>query len=177
MDNFVVISGCSGGGKSTLIDELRRRGHAVVAEPGRRIVREEREGNGNALPWIDMAAFARRAIDMALRDRKDASGEKGWVFFDRSLIDATAALQHVSGNPVVHRYGRQHRYHSRIFLTPPWPELFASDEERRHGLTEAMEEYQRLLAAYASLDYVIDLLPHAPVDQRADYILSRLAQD
>ena len=33
-----VISGCSGGGKSTLLMELARRGHAVVDEPGRRIV-------------------------------------------------------------------------------------------------------------------------------------------
>jgi hypothetical protein len=37
---FVVISGCSGGGKSTLLDELGRRRYAVVAEPGRRIVQE-----------------------------------------------------------------------------------------------------------------------------------------
>jgi predicted ATPase len=38
VDRFVVISGCSGGGKSTLLAELARRGHAVVEEPGRRIV-------------------------------------------------------------------------------------------------------------------------------------------
>jgi predicted ATPase len=31
--SFVVISGCSGGGKSTLLSELQRRGHAVVEEP------------------------------------------------------------------------------------------------------------------------------------------------
>jgi predicted ATPase len=30
MNRFVVISGCSGGGKSTLPAELARRGHAVV---------------------------------------------------------------------------------------------------------------------------------------------------
>ncbi|MPT22826.1 MAG: ATPase, partial [Starkeya sp.] len=41
MDRFVVISGCSGGGKSTLLTELARRGFAVVEEPGRRIVAEE----------------------------------------------------------------------------------------------------------------------------------------
>ena len=71
MDRFVVISGCSGGGKSTLLGEFARRGHAVVDEPGRRIVREEIERNGTALPWVDGAAFARRAVDMALADRAD----------------------------------------------------------------------------------------------------------
>ena len=48
MDRFVVISGCSGGGKSTLLAELGRRGHAFVEEPGRRIVKEELKGAGSA---------------------------------------------------------------------------------------------------------------------------------
>jgi predicted ATPase len=50
MDRFVVISGCSGGGKSTLLAELGRRGHTVIEEPGRRIVIEEMNGGGSALP-------------------------------------------------------------------------------------------------------------------------------
>jgi predicted ATPase len=72
VDRFVVISGCSGGGKSTLLEELAARGYAVVEEPGRRIVQEELAGNGAALPWVDAAAFARRAIAVALADREAA---------------------------------------------------------------------------------------------------------
>jgi predicted ATPase len=44
VNRFVVISGCSGGGKSTLLIELGRRGYATVEEPGRRIVKEEMLG-------------------------------------------------------------------------------------------------------------------------------------
>ncbi len=51
MDRFVVLSGCSGGGKSTLLAELRRRGHACVEEPGRRIIQEEARNGGQAVPW------------------------------------------------------------------------------------------------------------------------------
>ncbi|WP_409999599.1 AAA family ATPase [Rhizobium leguminosarum] len=51
MNRSVLISGCSGGGKSTLLAELAARGHAVVEEPGRRIVKQELEGDGAALPW------------------------------------------------------------------------------------------------------------------------------
>ncbi|MCL2892590.1 AAA family ATPase [Brenneria tiliae] len=46
MNHFVIISGCSGGGKSTLLTELKRRGHAVVEEPGRRIIQEETRSGG-----------------------------------------------------------------------------------------------------------------------------------
>ncbi len=73
MERFVVVSGCSGGGKSTLLAELGRRGHSVVEEPGRRIVRQELHDGGSALPWIDAAAFARRAVAMALEDRASAA--------------------------------------------------------------------------------------------------------
>jgi predicted ATPase len=100
VDRFVVISGCSGGGKSTLLAELGRIGHAIVEEPGRRIVKEELKGEGSALPWLDQTAFARRAVAMALADRASAGAFDGWVFFDRGLIDASASLQHLTGEPV-----------------------------------------------------------------------------
>ena len=40
-DWMVVVSGCSGGGKSTLLAELALRGYAVFPEPGRQIVKEQ----------------------------------------------------------------------------------------------------------------------------------------
>jgi predicted ATPase len=66
-----------------------------VEEPGRRIVKEEMLGEGLALPWVDEAAFARRAVTLALADRTAADRLTGWVFFDRGLIDAVAGLQHL----------------------------------------------------------------------------------
>jgi predicted ATPase len=72
MEKFVTISGCSGGGKSTLLSELQRRGHTIVEEPGRRIVVQELGSGGRALPWVDPTAFARRAMDVLLADRAAA---------------------------------------------------------------------------------------------------------
>lgn len=91
MDRFVILSGCSGGGKSTLLEALKRRGHQAIEEPGRRIVVEELESGGSALPWVDAPAFARRAIAMSLADREKAIAFPGIVFFDRGLIDAASS--------------------------------------------------------------------------------------
>ena len=119
MDRFVVISGCSGGGKSTLLAELGRRGHSLVEEPGRRIVEQELQRGGKALPWEDGSSFARRAIAMAMADRAAAASLKGWVFFDRGLVDAAAALQHLTREPALAALAQEHRYHETVFLAPP----------------------------------------------------------
>jgi len=148
VNSVVVICGCSGGGKSTLIAELGRRGYAIVEEPGRRIVKEETATGGSALPWIDGVAFARRAIALALSDRKAARGLQGrWVFFDRGLVDASVALQHQTGEPALSGLRQAQRYHQRVFLAPPWPEIYVTDNERRHSVDAGVAEYQRLIDA------------------------------
>ena len=120
MDRYVVISGCSGGGKSTLLGELERRGYTVFEEPGRRIIAEERRGSGRALPWVSLSAFAERAIEMSLEDRERAKGVSGMVFFDRGLIDAAATLEYATGKPILKSYSAV-CYNPLVFMTPPWP--------------------------------------------------------
>jgi predicted ATPase len=175
-DLFVVISGCSSGGKSTLLAELRRCGYQTVQEPGRRIVKEEMLGNGLALPWVNEVAFARRAIALSLADRAAASCNDRWVFFDRGLIDAAAALEHLTGEPVLTAIGRTHRYHQRVFLAPPWPEIYETDRERRHDLDAAVAEYQRLVDVYPALGYQAIILPKVSVCERAVFVLNTLSR-
>lgn len=174
MDRFIILSGCSGGGKSTLLEALKLRGYHIVEEPGRRIVIEELQGDGSALPWVDAPAFARRAIAMSLKDREDATAFPGTVFFDRGLIDAASALEHMTGEPVLASLGRMHRYSRHVFLTPPWPEIYVGDRERRHDFSAAVSEYDRLSAAYPTLGYEIHVLPKVSVGERADFVLSIL---
>jgi predicted ATPase len=171
----IVISGCSGGGKSTLLGELERRGFAVVPEPGRRIVEEEQRRDGLALPWVDLAAFAKRAIDLAAEDRRRIGNEAGWVFFDRGLVDAAVALEHATGSPAGSLLASHDRYHQRVFLTPPWPEIYVTEKERQHDLADAITEYDRLLIAYRELEYDTFILPKVAVKDRADFLLCHLS--
>ena len=174
LNKRIVISGCSGGGKSTLLNELARLGFDVVAEPGRRIVAEESISGGSAFPWDDPEAFARRAVEMSRLDLDRISNTGDWVFFDRGLIDAAAALAHATGNPISDYLDNQRAYHKNVFLAPPWPDIYIQDEERQHGLDQAMVEYSRLLNVYPSLDYTIVLLPKTSVERRAEFILQTL---
>ena len=175
IDDFIVISGCSGGGKSTLLDALEDRGHHIVKETGRRIVAEELANGDSALPWGDPVAFARRAIRLSLADRAFSRDRSGWVFFDRGLIDAASALEDLADKPVLNRLARRYRYNKNVFLTPPWPEIYVKDNERRHDLADGVDEYKRLCKVYPSLGYKLHILPKASVADRADLVLKVLA--
>ncbi|WP_255702329.1 AAA family ATPase [Roseomonas cutis] len=169
-----MISGCSGGGKSTLMTELSVRGHTVVEEPGRRIIGEELASGGSALPWVDLATFLRRAIEMALDDRRTAPDQEGWVFFDRGLVDAASALEALTGDPALRSLCLTHRYHRRMFMAPPWPEIYVTDADRQHGFDAAVAEYDRLMRAFPALGYEVIPLPKTTTAQRADFVLASL---
>lgn len=173
-DTFVLLTGCSGGGKSTLVDFLGDCGFATVPEPGRRIVREELAGQGKALPWVDFKAFARRAVEMAKADLTDAQHCDGLVFFDRGLIDAAVALADSGGEPVQETVGETRPYGTRVFAVPPWKELFAQDAERRHDFDAAVREHHRILQALDTLGYMTTELPRVSVQERADIVLTAL---
>ncbi|WP_300435602.1 AAA family ATPase [uncultured Mameliella sp.] len=173
-NRHVILSGCSGGGKSTLLAELRRRGFATVEEPGRRIVAEEMRGEGRALPWVDLAAFARRATDLAHRDRDAVAQAPGWVFFDRGLVDAAIALEHAIGKPASCSLSGTVRFHRQVFLVPPWPEIYRQDGERQQDLAAGVEEYNRLCDVLPRLGYAPVILPRTDVETRADIVLGCL---
>ena len=135
---------------------------------------QELAGSGAALPWVDAAAFARRAIAMAQADIAAAADQPGWVFFDRGLVDAAAALAHLCGVPLIESLGPVRHYRDEVFVEPPWPEIYVQDAERQHGLAAAEAEYARLLQAYPALGYHVTILPKVSVAERANFVLARL---
>jgi len=65
--NFFVLTGGPGSGKSTLMDALQRAGHARSIEAGRSIIRDQLAIGGKALPWADPDAFAELMLSWEMR--------------------------------------------------------------------------------------------------------------
>ncbi len=173
---FVMISGCSGGGKSTLLAALRSRGVAVQPEPGRQIVREQLFIGGDALPWADVESFVRLVVSRAMNQLAEAAVHEGFTVFDRGLVDAFAWFR-TSGRavpPPLAEAVRRLRYADTVFMAPPWRAIFHEDAERRHGFTEAEAEYHGLVEAYQALGYSLIELPRVDVDTRLRFVMERL---
>ena len=172
MSRFYLITGCSGGGKSTLLAALSAAGHAMVPEPGRRIVAGALH-DGGPLPWADPVGFAQRACEVARDDLTAARRLRGPVFFDRGLVDAAVALHHSAAIPLTESLGPTRAYARTVFVAPPWPALFVRDAERRHSLDAAVTEYHRICAALPRLGYRIAQLPRAPIAARVRFVRAR----
>ena len=173
-DACIVISGCSGGGKSTLLKELARRGFPVVEEPGRRVAQQQMAMGGTALPWVDMRGFLERVFALAKIDRQTC--DRAPTFFDRGLVDAAVGLERLTLSSAAVALAGLPRYCRHVFLTPPWPDIYVTDDERRHDFAEAASEYDLLLRQYPRLGYEVSILPETSVADRADMVLARLAQ-
>lgn len=174
MTRLVILSGCSGGGKSTLLSSLSKHGFATVEEPGRRVVDQQLKTGGTALPWLDLKAFLEQALAMAEENYATARNTSGISIFDRSLIDAASALRHLGDDRWYERLRSEFRYDNRVFLTPPWPEIYATDNARRHGFEDAVDEYQRLCRDYDDLGYDVVILPRIGVQDRVEFMLKAL---
>jgi predicted ATPase len=173
-DRFFVISGCSGSGKSSLLSELARRDFRTFEEPGRQIVREQLSIGGDALPWENAAKFIDQVIVRAMHQMITAARSESIAFFDRGIIDAVTAIERMK-LPLSPHYQRAlevYRYNRAIFLSPPWPEIYVTDSERRHAFEEAEREYAALEESYPRHGYDIVLLPKIDVARRADFVLA-----
>ncbi len=175
-ERFVAISGCSGGGKSSLLAELAARGFRTFAEPGRQIVKEQMAIGGHALPYINDRDFGELCISRTMNRMIEAGGAKDYVFFDRGLIDPIAYFDYAGLDVPAHwmRAAELFRFNARVFLVPPWPEIFDNDAERRHSFAEALAQYKTLPLTYERFGYTPVIVPRAPVADRADFILRSL---
>jgi predicted ATPase len=175
-DRFVIVTGGPGAGKTTLIDALEEAGYARTVEAGRAIIQDQTATGGHALPWDDRAAFAEAMLSWDIGSYHAAETYGGFVFFDRGIPDVVGYLRLV-GLPIpahIEQAAASFRYHSHVFIAPPWREIYRQDSERRQDFDEAVRTYNALAKTYASYGYTLVDLPPAPVAARVGFILAAL---
>lgn len=175
-ERFVVLTGGPGSGKTTIINELKRRGFTSSVEAGRGIIQQHISIEGPALPWNDPSLFAEMMLSWELRSYEIAGVEEGIVFFDRGLPDITGYLRlsNLSVPSHVSRAAELYRYNPLVFILPPWEEIFEQDAERKQTIEEAALTYHAMINGYGDYGYDLIEVPRLPSVKRADFILEHL---
>lgn len=175
-DRFIVFTGGPGSGKSTLLDALAAQGVAVVPEAGRAIIRDQVAIGGPGLPWADRAAFAELMLAWEMRSWREAERCAGPVLFDRGVPDVIGYLELCGLAVPAHavRAAELCRYSVRVFIAPPWPEIYAQDGERKQSLDEAARTYDAMVSVYGRLGYELVALPCVSVEERVSFVRASL---
>jgi predicted ATPase len=171
--NLIVIAGGPGAGKTTLIEALSAAGYATAPEAGRAIIQDQVAIGGTALPWIDAALFAELMLSWDLRSHRWAVRQDGPVFFDHALAGMAGYYRLIGREVPTHVLAAvaAFRYRTRVFVAPPWPEIYRTDTERRQSWEEAVRTYEAVTSAYTQAGYELVELPRAPVSERLEFVL------
>jgi predicted ATPase len=174
MREIFVITGAPCAGKSSVIEELGRRGFSCLPEASRILIKELSEAKSTALPWIDLLAFNRMLIERQVKQYMSAPD--GFCFFDRSFVDNIGYLRH-SSLPVPSTFFEvvdRHRFSKTVFFMEPWKEIYATDPERKEPFEAASRLSDFMKQAYVEAGYEIVPVPKASIPKRADFILKKL---
>lgn len=177
MNKLIIISGCSGGGKSTLLSELNRQGYSVMPEVGREVYREKLQAGIDVTTWENQKIICEEIIKgnvtayhqaQAIVKAKDQK-----IFFDRSFLDCVSYYQELKVEDS-HKYDNlieDLRYYPTILITPPWKEIYCQDEERKHSFEDAITENERSLNAYIKYGYQLLEIPKLSMEERLRFVL------
>jgi predicted ATPase len=165
--NFFVLTGGPGAGKTTLLRRLEGLGELVVEESARAVIREDPAARGGE-------AFFRRIAerDMAAFDR--LARETRHVFFDRGLMDCYGA-DGVPPWPELEVALKVRRYNERVFVFPPWREIYSTDAERIQHFAHAERVFEFIMRQLPALDYTPVIVPVGPVEARARFVLAQVS--
>ncbi len=170
----VVITGGPGTGKSTILDHLKAEGFPIHPEVSRAIIKEELSKDSELVPWRDLSGFSEKVFKGQTHQWHEA--ESGKVnFYDRGIIDVIAYLKkdnlpHDALSELVEHYP----YHRSVFLTPPWPDIYAQDQERWEDLEGMQAIHNALLKTYQEFDYQVFEIPKLNATERMRFVLSHL---
>lgn len=170
-----VITGGPGSGKSTVINELQRRGYRCSEEISRRLIIEEVAAGSDCLPWLDVSCFSVKVLGEMIKAWQYES-EHSLTFFDRSIPDIIAYLEidNLPVDPAYYQALDEHPYHHRAFILPPWSDIYVNDPERWQTFEEATAIHAAIRDTYTRCGFELIEVPGLPVKERVDFILSFL---
>jgi predicted ATPase len=164
-----VITGAPSSGKTTVINQLSKRGHRVKHEVARAYI-DQRLAKGETLEQIkaDPLAFERHILQSKVEIEKRLPPEQ-LIFLDRAIPDSIAYFE-LEGLDKNEPAGlSRHLRYQNIFLFEGLE--FEKDSVRWEDRDQAVRLETLLAKAYSDLGYTITRVPVMSVEARVDFVL------
>lgn len=174
--NYYVITGGPGVGKTAIIEELSHLGFLVADEDARRIIKEQMEINGDGLPWRSKPLYAKLMIEASVEtyQKINSNLQSEKVFFDRGILD-TICYMNMENIPVsleMEKLISTHPYSQKVFILPPWEEIYETDNERKQTWQEAIYTFDIMKQTYISYGYEVIEVLKGSIEDRCKFILT-----
>lgn len=175
---LIVITGGPGVGKTILLNCLNNKGFITVPEDARQIIKEQMEANGEALPWKNKTFYAelmlKASVDSYKKEVREISSQT--AFFDRGILDTICYMQ-MENIPVSEEWNalaNTYRYYKKVFILPPWEEIYETDSERKQTWEEAVFTFKKMKETYLKFGYNIIEVPKCGVEERARFVMDSI---
>jgi len=175
-DNLFVITGGPGAGKTAVLRELERRGYKSSEEAARQIIQEQVKIGGDALPWANTSRYAELMLIKSIEAYISNTPSSQILFMDRGVPDIACYLRLI-GLPVSEDLRiacESYRYNVKVFMAPPWKEIYTTDTERKQTWEEAVTTHNRMVEVYEEFGYQPINIPKLSPAERAEFIITRL---
>jgi predicted ATPase len=172
--NFYIITGGPGAGKTKLLDNLELLGYNYIRDTARQIIKE-RISKGLS-PRPDPMDFAQEMFDRDWANYITNAEQSSLLFFDRSFMDSACLLYdfHLAGYEKIRDTHLKNRYNNRVFIAPPWREIYRTDSERDQTFQESVAVYERIDKWYREHGYEVVILPKDSVENRTKFIVDQI---
>ena len=172
---YYILTGAMGAGKSTVLGELKNKGLTCVAEPAREILAEQRAIDGAGVPEKDAQLFCELLLSRSIASYKHYGNGKGPIIFDRGIPDNISYAQLFELDTDVYVNAAKHfRYQPMVFFLPGWEAIYQTDDERKMSFAQADAFGKELKAVYTSLGYKIIEVPFISALERANFIYNKI---
>jgi predicted ATPase len=167
-----VLTGGSRAGKSTVLNELERRGFVTVPEAAQIMIQESIDKYGAHPDDINEVEFLKTILLKRLELEEAAKGDT--VFIDRGIFDGIAYARFFKAKvpEEFELFTDSKRYH-KVFLLEMLP-TYEQTEVRRESPEMRETMHSLIKEAYAMVGYKLIFVPVLSVEERADFILQRI---
>lgn len=175
---IIVIIGGPGTGKTTIIDGLIEKGFCCYPEISRAITLEAQKQGIDQLFLEKPLLFSELLLEGRKKQFRNALNEPhDIVFIDRGLPDILAYMHYLNTSypDIFDTACREHIY-AKIFILPPWEEIYESDEARYENYEQSELIYNHIKETYQNYGYNPIEVPKESPDNRILFILDKISK-